>query len=143
LQRTAELDRLAESAPQIARDVRSLIEQLDETDLVARVAPAPPSQLGPFRLLHRIGSGGMGDYAATALLRLKRNFNVDTSFGNGGKIQHTIEVSTTGQHGQSAEPILMQPGRIVVGGAVFTGLNGRMQMMMGMTHDEIFADTLE
>jgi serine/threonine-protein kinase len=60
-QRTAELDRLAESEPQVARDVRSLIEQLDETDLVASVAPAPPSQLGPFRLLHRIGSGGMGE----------------------------------------------------------------------------------
>ncbi len=90
-----------------------------------------------------VASSRMGEYAATALVRLKRNFAVDTSFGNGGKIQHTIEVSTTSQHGQSAGPILMQPGRIVVGGVVFTGTNGRMQMMMGMTHDEIFADTLE
>lgn len=60
-QRAEELDRLAETTPQIARDVRALIEQLDETDLVASVAPAPPSHLGPFRLLHRIGSGGMGE----------------------------------------------------------------------------------
>lgn len=90
-----------------------------------------------------VASSRMGEYAATALVRLKRNFAVDTTFGNGGKIQHTIEVSTTSQHGQSADPILMQPGRIVVGGVVFTGTNGRMQMMMGMTHDAIFADTLE
>jgi uncharacterized delta-60 repeat protein len=85
----------------------------------------------------------MGEYPATAIVRLKRNFSIDTSFGTDGKIQHTIEVSTTDDHGQVAGPILLQPGRIVVGGTVFTGINGRMQMMMGMQHDEIFADTLE
>lgn len=60
-QRTAELDRLAESAPLIAQEVQALIDQLDETDLVASVAPAAPSHLGSFRLLHRIGCGGMGE----------------------------------------------------------------------------------
>jgi len=88
-------------------------------------------------------SSRLGEYAATALLRLKRNFAVDTSFGNGGKIQHTLEVSTTGQHGQNGGSLLLQPGRIVVGGVVYTGTNGRAQMMMGLTHDEIFADTFD
>ncbi len=60
-QRAAELDRLAESSPRIAQEVRELFAQLDETDLVASVAPGPPVQLGPFRLLNRIGSGGMGE----------------------------------------------------------------------------------
>jgi serine/threonine-protein kinase len=57
----AELDRLAASTPLIAQEVRALLDQLDETDLVASVAPAPPAHLGPFRLLNRIGSGGMGE----------------------------------------------------------------------------------
>lgn len=84
-----------------------------------------------------------GDYVATGLLRLKRNFSVDTSFGNGGKIRHAVQVSTTGQHGQSVGDVLLQRGRIVIGGTAFTGINGRIQMMMGLQHDEIFANTFE
>lgn len=61
VERAAELDRLAASSPLIAQQVRDLIAQLDEGDLVAGVERAPPSQLGPFRLLSRIGSGGMGE----------------------------------------------------------------------------------
>lgn len=94
-------------------------------------------------LIMASSNANQGEYAATALLRLKRNFSVDTSFGNGGKIQHLVKISTTGQHGQNGDSILLQRGRIVVGGTAFTGLNGRTQMMFGMQHDEIFADTFD
>jgi uncharacterized delta-60 repeat protein len=90
-----------------------------------------------------VGGAYKGEYYATTVLRLKKNFAIDTSFGTGGKIQHLAEVSTTGDHGQTAEPILLRPGRIVVGGTVFTGVNGRMQMMFGMQNDLLFADGVD
>jgi uncharacterized delta-60 repeat protein len=90
-----------------------------------------------------VGSSNLDGYPATALLRLKRNFSVDTSFGSGGKIHHTLQISVNSMHGQTARPILLQPGRIVVGGSAFTGLNGRIQMMMGVSNDLLFADTYD
>lgn len=60
-QRTTALQDLETSAPSIVQEVRELIAQLDETDLVASAARIPLSHLGPFRLLQRIGSGGMGE----------------------------------------------------------------------------------
>lgn len=94
-------------------------------------------------LIMASSNSNQGEYAATALLRLKRNFSVDTSFGNGGKIQHLVKISTTGQHGQNGDSILLQRGRIVISGTAFTGTNGRVQMMLGLQHDEIFANTFE
>lgn len=90
-----------------------------------------------------VASSRIGDFPATAAMRLKSNFNLDTSFGNGGKIQHLVELDVNGQHGQVGSALLLAPGRIVFGGAVNTGFNGRMQMMMGMQHDEIFANTFD
>lgn len=84
-----------------------------------------------------------GEFPATAVLRLNRNFSLDTRFGTGGKIQHVVQVSTTGDHGQIGSTLLLQPGRIVVAGSVFTGFNARTQMMFGMQHDEVFADTFD
>jgi uncharacterized delta-60 repeat protein len=90
-----------------------------------------------------MGTSYVGTYPATAVIRVKRNFNLDPSFGSGGKIQHLVQVSTTGDHGQYGTGIVQEPGRIVVGGSVFTGFNGRMQMMFAMQHDEIFAHTFD
>ncbi|UXI66999.1 hypothetical protein [Tahibacter amnicola] len=90
-----------------------------------------------------VGGSVIGDYYATAVLRVNRDFSVDTRFGNGGKIQHLVQVSTNGQHGQGASAVMLQPGRITVGGSAFTGFNGRVQMMFGMQHDEVFADPFD
>ena len=90
-----------------------------------------------------VASSYAGSYSATAVLRLKRNFTPDTSFGNGGRIQHLVQIAPNGMHGQYGGMVLMQPGRIVVGGSVFTGLNGRMQMMFGMQNDLLFANSFD
>ena len=90
-----------------------------------------------------VASSYIGEYPAVAMLRLKRNFSVDTSFGNGGKIQHLVQVATNGDHGLNANAVLLQPGRILVAGSATTGVNGRIQTLVGTQHDEIFADTLE
>lgn len=89
------------------------------------------------------GSSRQGEYFATAVLRLKGDFSLDTSFGNGGKIQHLVQIAPNGLHGQTATSMLMQPGRIVIGGAAFTGVNGRMQMMFGMQNDLLFANDFD
>jgi serine/threonine protein kinase len=60
-QRHAALQALSQSDPEIAAELRMLLDRLDETDLLAAPEQAPPSRLGPFRLLHRIGRGGMGE----------------------------------------------------------------------------------
>lgn len=88
-------------------------------------------------------ASNMGEFPATAVMRLKSNFNLDTQFGNGGKVQYLVQISNNGQHGQVGGSLLLEPGRIVTGGAVNTGTNGRMQYMMGLQHDEIFADTFD
>jgi len=60
MQRSEALSGIEAEDPAMAGDLRELLAQLDESDLVA--APSrTPSQLGPFRLLQCIGSGGMGD----------------------------------------------------------------------------------
>lgn len=59
------------------------------------------------------------------------------------KIQHVLQISNNGQHGQVGGPMLLQVGRIAIGGAVYTGTNGRMQIMMGLQHDGIFANTFD
>jgi tRNA A-37 threonylcarbamoyl transferase component Bud32 len=60
-QRADALAALSASDPLVAADLRALFERLDETDLLAAPERAPPARLGPFRLLHRIGRGGMGE----------------------------------------------------------------------------------
>jgi tetratricopeptide (TPR) repeat protein/tRNA A-37 threonylcarbamoyl transferase component Bud32 len=59
--RAEALQALAETDPVVAAELRELFGQLDETDLLATPEKAPPSRLGPFRMLHRIGRGGMGE----------------------------------------------------------------------------------
>ena len=60
-QRERALQAEEEVDPANARELRALLEHLDETDLLAAPEPAPPTRLGPFRLLHGIGRGGMGE----------------------------------------------------------------------------------
>lgn len=59
--RVAILAGLDEDDAALAAELRGLLDKLDEDDLDAATAAAAPAQLGPFRLLQRIGRGGMGD----------------------------------------------------------------------------------
>lgn len=88
-------------------------------------------------------SSNVGPDSAVALLRLKRNFTIDTRFGNGGKIQHLLQVAVQGDHGSYASKLLLQNGRLIGAGSATTGINGRVQMMMGLQHDTVFADTFD
>lgn len=88
-------------------------------------------------------SGYVGADTAVSLLRLKRNFSLDPRFGNGGKIQHLLQIATTGDHGLYASKLLLHAGRLIGAGSATTGINGRVQMMMGLQHDTVFADTFD
>lgn len=88
-------------------------------------------------------SSFVGEDSAVAFVRLKRNFNVDTGFGNGGKIRHLLQISTNGSHGSYVGSLLLHAGRIIGAGSATTGFNGRVQTMMGLQHDTVFADTFE
>jgi tRNA A-37 threonylcarbamoyl transferase component Bud32 len=59
--REHELRRIEVDDPAVGGELRNLLESMDETDLLALSRPTPPRQLGPFKLLQRIGRGGMGD----------------------------------------------------------------------------------
>lgn len=90
-----------------------------------------------------LANSSLGESHATAVLRIKRDFTVDASFGDGGTVQHAAEIAVNGDQGQAAGPTLIQPGRIVVGGVAFTGINGRIQMMFAMQNDHLFGDTFD
>lgn len=60
-QRDAALAELARTDSALADEVRALILHTDEADLVAQQEQGPPLQIGPFRLLRRLGRGGMGE----------------------------------------------------------------------------------
>lgn len=59
-QREAELALLAEADADFGVELRNLLGHTDESDLIAPLDPAPP-QLGAFRPLHMLGTGGMGE----------------------------------------------------------------------------------
>lgn len=62
--RVRELARLAVTDAALANSVRALFADFDERDLVPTAAAAMPDRLGPFRVLHLLGRGGMGEVHA-------------------------------------------------------------------------------
>lgn len=64
--RVRELARLAVTDAALANSVRALFADFDERDLVPTAAAAMPDRLGPFRVLHLLGRGGMGEVHAGA-----------------------------------------------------------------------------
>jgi eukaryotic-like serine/threonine-protein kinase len=59
--REAGLRELASQAPQFAAQLRDLLAHLDEADLDTAPEPGLPERIGPFRIVRRIGRGGMGE----------------------------------------------------------------------------------
>jgi|GEM_PF-2516614 len=90
-----------------------------------------------------LGSGQLGPSFATTVMRLRPDFSLDPTFGNGGTVQHLVQVATNGDHGLSTSFGLVQPGRILAGGVAFTGVNGRVQTVFQMENDLLFADGLD
>jgi serine/threonine-protein kinase len=61
-QRDALLEKACSTRPDLANRVRALLSQLDEADTDAEpVAEITGTVIGPYRLLRRIGQGGMGE----------------------------------------------------------------------------------
>ena len=90
-----------------------------------------------------LGGSYIGTSYATTVLRLRRDFGIDPTFGDGGALQHLVEIATTGDHGLIAGTALVQPGRILAAGVAFTGINGRIQTVFSMENDLLFADGFE
>lgn len=82
-------------------------------------------------------------YPGMAVLRLNRNFSVDTSFGVGGKIRHLVEIASNGDHGLLPIQPLIRGGRIVVAAVATTGFNERIQTLVGLQNDHLFGDTFD
>lgn len=90
-----------------------------------------------------LATGYVGDFYATTVMRLRGDFSLDASFGDGDAVQHLAMVATNGDHGTIAGTALVQPGRIVAAGTSFTGINGRIQTTFAMSNDLLFADAFE
>jgi hypothetical protein len=55
------VDALCEQNPDIANDIRGSLKQLEQAGFMSQPSSAEfPDQLGEYRLLERLGSGGMG-----------------------------------------------------------------------------------
>ncbi len=89
-----------------------------------------------------MASGGE-NASGVMVMRLKSNLSLDTRFGDNGRVQHLLEISTVGQHGLYGRTLLLQKNRILVGGSVADLPLSHMQMVMGVQHDEIFAHTFD
>lgn len=117
--------------------------------------PNPPHPLFNYESARKIVRQDNGNYVisaiskddnfnfGTAVMRLKSNFNMDLSFGIGGKILHTVQILSGEATGQTNNAMILQKGRILLGGDVEAGASGDMQLMIGLQHDEIFAHTFD
>ena len=117
--------------------------------------PNPPHPLFNYDSGRNIVQQDNGDYVilalskdedfvlTTTMMRLKRNFDVDTSFGIGGKKRYDVQIGNGPSQGQSGSALMLQTGRILFGGSVYTPPSGNIQMMMSVEHDEIFAHTFD
>lgn len=90
-----------------------------------------------------VGGGFIGEFYATTVLRLRRDFSIDTTFGDGGTVQRLAMIATNGDHGTIGHSALVRPGRIIAFGTSFTGINGRLQTAFSMSNDLLFADGFE
>lgn len=87
-------------------------------------------------------SYGTDNRKRITLTRLKRNFQLDTSFGQAGHFHDLVPVASNDIHGMHASEVLLRPGRIVTGLEINTG-QGMVMSLMGTQNDLLFADTFD
>lgn len=87
-------------------------------------------------------SSGSDGRLGIGAIRLTRNFDLDPSFGSGGKIRHLSAIAPAPDHFDCSlvSNVLLQPGRIVLGATVCTGSGVNLQATVGLTNDLLFAD---
>ncbi len=77
------------------------------------------------------------------VLRLKRDFSADPSFGDNGRTCANLDVSGT-SFSYFAYDLIEQPGRIVMVGSAGVGAGGgNLPSMVGLENDLLFGDTFD
>lgn len=79
-----------------------------------------------------------------SLIRLLPDFELDPSFGDGGKLRYLVPIASNGVHEMNAATLTLLPGRILVGATVATGPSpARMQTVAALANDLLFADAFD
>lgn len=79
-----------------------------------------------------------------SLLRLRPDFEIDTSFGDGGKLRYLLPIASDDMHEMSAVSLNVLPGRILVGANVATGAGvAQIQTVAALGNDLLFADAFD
>lgn len=76
------------------------------------------------------------------LTRLRRDFQLDASFGQDGTFQGLVPIAMNGFHGMHARSVALRPGGILTGLEVVTG-PGAVMSVMANRNDVLFADTFD
>lgn len=82
------------------------------------------------------------DRARVTLTRLRRDFQPDGGFGQGGMVDALVPIAINGQHGMRARALALRPGGILTGLEVATG-PGAVLSIMANRNDVLFADTFD
>lgn len=79
-----------------------------------------------------------------SLIRLTPDFELDASFGDGGKLRYLLPIASDGVHDMSAATVHVLPGRILVGANVATGAGAaQIQTVAALSNDLLFADSFD
>lgn len=83
-------------------------------------------------------------FRGISLIRLMPNFELDASFGDGGKLRYLLPIASDGLHAMRAETLNLLPGRILVGADVASGAgSAQIQTVAALADDLLFADGLD
>ena len=77
-----------------------------------------------------------------ALARLRRDFSLDPTFGDGGIVHDLVSIAQNGSPWMTPHQILVQPGRIITSMLVGTG-PGNLMTLHATQNDQLFADTFD
>lgn len=83
-------------------------------------------------------------FRGISLIRLMPDFELDPSFGDGGKLRYLLPIASDGVHAMRAETLNLLPGRILVGADVATGAgSAQIQTVAALADDLLFADAFD
>lgn len=76
------------------------------------------------------------------MARLRRDFSLDPTFGDGGMLHDLVPIAQNGFPWMSANQLLLRPGRIITSLLIGTG-PGNLMSLRGSGNDQLFADTFD